>query len=74
MFEVGKLTDESLDSFLGELEKASFVFLESFLPPVLIVNKLHVYLLFIYRLTAWRKVKRKDISTTPLHLGTLSCS
>jgi len=24
MFEVGKLTDESLDSFLGELEKASF--------------------------------------------------
>ena len=23
MFEVGKLTDESLDSFLGELEKAS---------------------------------------------------
>lgn len=24
MFEVGKLTDESLDSFLGELEKATF--------------------------------------------------
>ena len=23
MFEVGKLTDESLDSFLGELEKVS---------------------------------------------------
>ena len=26
MFEVGKLTDESLDSFLGELEKASLIF------------------------------------------------
>ena len=26
MFEVGKLTDESLDSFLGELEKASKYF------------------------------------------------
>ena len=25
MFEVGKLTDESLDSFLGELEKVGFV-------------------------------------------------
>ena len=34
MFEVGKLTDESLDSFLGELEKASSdcsTCLESFL-------------------------------------------
>ena len=25
MFEVGKLTDESLDSFLGELEKVGLV-------------------------------------------------
>ena len=31
MFEVGKLTDESLDSFLGELEKASLTFFFSFL-------------------------------------------
>ncbi len=45
MFEVGKLTDESLDSFLGELEKASFEYntrLETFRTSVLIVNKLHV--------------------------------
>lgn len=26
MFEVGKLTDESLDSFLGELEKVMILF------------------------------------------------
>lgn len=26
MFEVGKLTDESLDSFLGELEKVTLLF------------------------------------------------
>lgn len=31
MFEVGKLTDESLDSFLGELEKASLTFFFHFL-------------------------------------------
>ena len=31
MFEVGKLTDESLDSFLGELEKASSIFFYYFL-------------------------------------------
>lgn len=46
MFEVGKLTDESLDSFLGELEKASFEYstrLETFPPSVLLVHKLHVY-------------------------------
>ena len=37
MFEVGKLTDESLDSFLGELEKAS--------PKILIIAI--IFLLFI---------------------------
>ena len=51
MFEVGKLTDESLDSFLGELEKASIVSgtcFRSFLS-VLIVTNVYVYVLFNYR-------------------------
>ena len=37
MFEVGKLTDESLDSFLGELEKASIDY-STFLLSLLIVK------------------------------------
>ena len=52
MFEVGKLTDESLDSFLGELEKASIACKACFKSclSVLIVTNLYTYVLFNYRL------------------------